>query len=690
MNTRPRFPTRTTVVVLALALLAADARAQQALVLSGGGARGLAHVGVLLHLDSLGYDPDIVVGNSMGAVIGALYAAGYDATEIRERVAAVNWGGMFDPTATLLGPQRGAELPMLSFGLDLSESRVSRGLFGEWRINRILARLLFEANARARGDFDRLARRYRTVAADLESGEKVVLDSGDVALAVRASMAFPGFWAPVRWGDRVLIDGGVVDNLPTAEARRLGASHIVAVDVSRPSRRVSSIEALAVAQRALNLMQQNLHPDPEPPDVLVAPLVDSGLLGAAFPEDPSPIVAVGLDAARRDAPNLPAGGRARRSLPPAPTRYDALRIEAPDPALAAITREAFAGVAPGEWDPEAVLAAMDRLFSTGLVEAIWPRVADPDTAGAGPALVVRVDAPARLTLSGAAGFENDRGGRAWVALERYTALGRRPALLSAAAFSDGLRRWAALAARIHLGGRFGMAWSAGGHAQEVSVRTFRDDTRETAEVIRTGGWAGLELPHILRDRVITLTGRAEWVDPEDTPAGESYGPVLRIASRPTDARIVGVPLLLEAEARWGAFRYRQASVAASRTLALGTLQAAPLIDVRTVSHDAPVDVYPALGDQHAVPGLRWGEQRGRARVVAGADVALPVAFGGFARLRLRSGTVAERPAAWNDARWISGAQIGGFWRIPFGTLEAGYGRATSGDGRFDVSVGRRF
>src|SRR5690606_33585291 len=81
-------------LVSALALPATGA-AQDALVLSGGGARGLAHVGVLLRLEELGYDPDIVVGNSMGAVIGALYAAGYSADEIRARVEAVDWSAMF-------------------------------------------------------------------------------------------------------------------------------------------------------------------------------------------------------------------------------------------------------------------------------------------------------------------------------------------------------------------------------------------------------------------------------------------------------------------------------------------------------------------------------------------------------------------------------------------------------------------
>ena len=89
--------------------------AQQALVLSGGSARGLAHVGVLLELEALGYDPDIVVGTSMGAVVGALYAAGHSPEEIRDRILAIAWGGMFDPTAVARGPDRELRLPIASF-----------------------------------------------------------------------------------------------------------------------------------------------------------------------------------------------------------------------------------------------------------------------------------------------------------------------------------------------------------------------------------------------------------------------------------------------------------------------------------------------------------------------------------------------------------------------------------------------
>ncbi len=669
----------------------APASAQEALVLSGGGARGLAHIGVLLQLQELGYDPDLVIGNSMGAVVGALYAAGYHPEDIRDRTVAVEWGGMFDPTAAVLGADRALRLPMLNFSLDPARDGFSRGLIGEWRINRTLVRLLFDANARALGDFDRLARRYRAVAADLETGEAVVLARGDLARAVRASMAYPGFFAPVRWGDRVLIDGGIADNLPTSQARRLGATHIIAVDVSRSPEEIASQEPLAVAQRALNLMQENLHPDPVPPDILILPIIEGSFGGPAFPDDPAAIVEVGLETARRDLPPPRTPDRpARRDIALAPQRFAALRIESSDSALAALAREAFAPVAPGPYDPGAVLSAVDRLYSTGLFEGVWPRVERADTPEGGPALVVRLDAPARLALSAGAGFDNDRGGRGWAALDRHTAIGRRPAVLTAAGSTDGLRRWLAFSARLHPFGRPTLPWSFGAHLQETSVRTFTEDARSTVEILRAGAWVGLELPHILRERVITVTGRAEWIDPEDAPGGASFGPLLRLAALPSEVEIVGTPLLLEGEARWGARTYWRAAVAGSRAMGRDVLRAAAIVDFRMVSDLAPLDVQPALGDGHAVPGLRWGEVRGNARAVLGLDLAVPAPVGGFARLRLRSGAAGDDPIGLERARWITGAQLGGVWRAPLGVIEAGYGIATLGDGRFDVSVGRQF
>ena len=157
----------------------------------------MVHAGVIDALEARGYDAEIVVGTSMGAVVGALYAAGYSPEEILERIREVDWTEVFTPTPVVIGPDRSVRYPLVNFDLKVEERRFSRGLISQWRINRALAQLLFDANARADGDFDRLPRRFRAIAADLRTGELVVLGEGDLARAARASMAVPGIFAPV-------------------------------------------------------------------------------------------------------------------------------------------------------------------------------------------------------------------------------------------------------------------------------------------------------------------------------------------------------------------------------------------------------------------------------------------------------------------------------------------------------------
>ena len=667
----------------------AEGPGPEAVVLSGGGAKGLAHVGVLQGLEERGYDSDIVVGTSMGAVVGALYAAGYTPEQVRERIAAVEWALLFGPTPMLVGPDRDVRHPQFAIDLDLSRRRVSRGLLGQWRINHALSRLLFEANARSRGDFDRLARRYRAVATDLKTGETVVIDEGDLARAARASMAVPGFFAPVNWGDLILVDGGITNNLPTDVARELGAARIVAVDVSWPTPEIQSQAPFAVIGRAIDLMQEATQNDPIPPDVLIKPEVVGSGAGAQFPSDPTPLFELGYAAAMRDLSDTPPDRpRTERRQPPLPERFTELVIEAPDPALAALARTVLRDAVPGPYDEPAILAAVDRLYDSGLFQGVWPRVEDDGNGGA--RLVLLLEAPAGLSLSAAAGYDNDRGGRAWAALDRYRTFLGRPAVFTAAISLGGLERWAEISTQVHPRSRPSLTWSMGAYARDTDVRFFRDDVVETHQVTRPGAWLALEMPLLLRERVASAAMRGEYVDSELGRDGVSYGPVVRFESVDADVRVVGVPLLAEVERRWGDVQYTRAALAASRAFAIGPLLVAPLVDASAVlSDDAPVDVLPTLGENRAMPGMRTGEERGRARVSAGLDFALPI-VAGFARVGTRVGAAAERLDRLDDATLHAGARVGGFFQSPIGTVDVGVGANTRGDLRFDVLLGRNF
>lgn len=678
------------VSLIPLVLAGSPAHAQEALVLSGGGSRGLSHVGALQAVEELGHDPDIVIGTSMGAVVGALYAAGYTPEEIRARVLEIDWSRVFNATAQVIGPDRSPRYSMIAFDLATDELRFSRGLVAQWRINRALAKLLFGANARARGDFDRLPRTYRAVAADLRTGEVVVISEGDLARAARASMAVPGLFAPVSWDGRVLVDGGIVNNVPTDVARSLGAARVIAVDAGKPADEIVDLSPFGVFQRAIDLMQENTQRGP-PPDEMVIPDLDPASSGTAFPEDPRELFEAGLTATRRDL--RPAAGEGRpvpRSLPAAPARFTRLVVEAPDSSTAALARHMFAGVAPGPYDPDAVLRSVDMLFTTGLFEAVWPTVVEDPDAG-GVELHVRLEAPPAVSASAAAAYENDRGGRAWAAVTRSTSMFRRPALLTAAAASEGLDRWASASLRVYPRNRPAFTWSVATHVRERDIRVFMEETDAITDrdALRMGGSLSLGLPYILRERTATLAAVGEHVRIEDGPEGGSFGPVFRFTGLNPDVLIVGEPFLVEAEHRWGDISYSRVALSGSRRVEVGKVRLAATGDFRWSSEGTPDDLVPALGDRHSVPGLRWGELRGLTRMTGGIDAAYPIG-GAFARLRARSGAVAEDPDALRQVRWVTGADAALLWRVPFGIAEVRFGVNSRGDRRTDVMVGRNF
>lgn len=671
--------------------LARPAAAQEALVLSTGASRGLAHAGVVAGMEEKGHDPELVVGSSMGAVIGGLYAAGYGPDEIRVLLEDADWADIFKPMPLLLGPDRVARLPVIRVGVALTTLEVDRGFTPDWRLNRLLTRFFFDAGVRSRGDFDRLARRYRPVAADLETGEEVVLAEGDLARAVRASMGTPGFFSPVEWNGRLLTDGGVANYLPISVARDLGARTVVAADVSRPPPWVEAKNPVALAARGIGLLMRNALPDTLP-DILIRPRLDPNMPGVAFPDDPTPLIALGYEATLDALP--PGPGRAGdRSLPPPPSSFSGLVVETPDPRLRALARRVFEDAASGGYDPERVFQAVDRLYATGLVAGVWPRLeADGDGAPpGGPRLVVRLDPVPRTFLAAALGYENDRGGRGWVELQRRAGLGSAPVEVMLAGTVDGLDRWVESSARLHLPATVPFAWSVGLHARETDVRVFdADPATGDAEVWRAGGSVGVEYRRIFPDRIALLTVHAEHVD-EGERSGLSAGPRFYLSTAAAPTQMVGLPMELEAGLRLGEIGYAHASFRGSIDTRWRGFRGSAVVDLAVTEKDAPLDVRPALGDDHAVPGFAWGEERGRARAVVGLDLAHPIFLGGAARLRLRMGAAPDALGDFErEDSWVGGAALEGVWTAPFGPIVVGVGANTRGGQRLDVSLGPTF
>ncbi|HEY4448851.1 MAG TPA: patatin-like phospholipase family protein [Steroidobacteraceae bacterium] len=213
-------------------------RPRIALALAGGGARGGAHIGVLKVLEELRVPIDCIAGTSMGALVGGGYASGMPAADIEKFVANVDWKSVVAGVGTRhLVPAEQKRFNDTSGSVELGVKGGKiippSGLIASSRIEDVLRG--YVAKARAVADFDRLPIPYRAVATDMLTGDMVVLDHGDIATAMRASMAIPGAFAPVTTDRYVLSDGYVVRNLPIDVARNLCGDIVIAVNLAKPT-----------------------------------------------------------------------------------------------------------------------------------------------------------------------------------------------------------------------------------------------------------------------------------------------------------------------------------------------------------------------------------------------------------------------------------------------------------------------
>lgn len=250
------------------------------LVLSGGGARGVAHIGVLKVLEQLRIPIDAIAGTSMGAVVGGLYASGMSADELERVMESLDWEDAFrdKPPRAAIGFRRKLEdqnfLINFPLGLRGREFLVPRGLIQGQKLNQTLRALTLPV-ARIR-DFDQFPTRFRAVATDLERGDTVALGSGDLTTAMRASLSAPGVFTPVEIDGRLLVDGGISDNLPIGVVQSLGVDVVIVVDVGFvPQQRENLNSVAAISNQMIAIMMQKnaatqrklLGPD----DILVAP-----------------------------------------------------------------------------------------------------------------------------------------------------------------------------------------------------------------------------------------------------------------------------------------------------------------------------------------------------------------------------------------------------------------------------------
>ena len=248
-----------------------------ALVLGGGAARGFAHVGVIRALEQEKIPIDMIVGTSVGSLIGAIYASDMNSFDLEWTAFALEKDDVFDyailSALTSMGPVKGDKLE------EFVRSKVPTA------------------------NIENLKLPFAAVATDLNRGTRVVLDRGPVAKAVRASSAIPGVFNPVELQGRLLVDGGVVDNIPIAVAREKGADIIIAVDISENVTNFNITNVVDVMLQAVSIiMNENTKQKKKDADVLITPAV--GTVAMLDFSQKKRCMQAGIEAAQRAVPEI--------------------------------------------------------------------------------------------------------------------------------------------------------------------------------------------------------------------------------------------------------------------------------------------------------------------------------------------------------------------------------------------------
>lgn len=216
------------------------------LALSGGGAKGFVHIGVLRVLEEVGMPIDFISGTSMGALVGGLYSIGYTSDDLEKLALEIDWNDLFSDTIRRrhipIEEKRYDGLFMLSLPILDGAISLPSGVVAGQRISMLLKQLTWPY--RGEQDFSKLPIPFVCVATDIETGEKVVLKEGQIADAIRASISIPSALMPHRIGDRLLVDGGVVRNLPVEEVIDYGADFVIAVDVVAPLKKAEDLRSI--------------------------------------------------------------------------------------------------------------------------------------------------------------------------------------------------------------------------------------------------------------------------------------------------------------------------------------------------------------------------------------------------------------------------------------------------------------
>lgn len=276
------------------------------LVLAGGGAKGLAEVGVIKVLEEAGIRPDYITGTSIGSIVGGLYASGYSVDDLYELAREVDWNYYFnDDISRTYSPmieRDDQDKYLLSFPIENKKVKLPRGVVTGKKISLLLSRLTI--NAHGYTDFDKLPIPFRCVATDFATGEAVVLRKGSLPDAMRASMSIPSVFEPVVIDGKLLIDGASARNMPVQDVIDMGADIVIAVDIGGPLLTEEQFKTPldVMVQAGSYLITQVNEKQREMSDVIIQPAIDE--IGPLDFDQADTLIARGERAARAALPQI--------------------------------------------------------------------------------------------------------------------------------------------------------------------------------------------------------------------------------------------------------------------------------------------------------------------------------------------------------------------------------------------------
>ena len=409
-----------------------------ALVLSGGGAKGLAHIGVLAALDSMGIRPDLIVGTSMGAAVGALYASGYTGRTLDSLARITPLSQMFRPYRPRAPRSLGVLRPLVTWEQGERSFTIQSASLVEAEVNALINLAMLRGNLLARGDFDSLPIPFRAVATDLGSGDPVTMGSGDLAQAVRASIAVPLVFAPELREGRFLADGGLSANIPVAVARAEGAERVIVSDATEhPSTTFNGYSPLSVADRLIEFLFRQPAESLHAGDVLIRPDVE-GFTSLNFSAPRvARLLANGRGAADTALSSLtcvaPRQGSGRSALPHMVTGFGA--DGANDSERLALERILGLGLSD-TLDVDLLRSRLRDLGTTDAYHSVW---LGPHGSGDSVAFALSVRRAARREVALGLVYDNELGGQMWAGGVDRRLFGLALEA-SAAVFLDGFRK----------------------------------------------------------------------------------------------------------------------------------------------------------------------------------------------------------------------------------------------------------